>query len=82
MTGVQTCALPIWRLDDDQVLELEDMFDRDTCRLFWGPRDRRSVHRWVARASPRRIGAFVYTIELWAWAVGGLGIATVYTDGW
>lgn len=50
------------RLDDDQVLELEDMFDRDTCRLFWGPRDRRSVHRWVARASPRRIGAFVYTV--------------------
>ena len=52
------------RLDDDQVLELEDMFDRDTCRLFWGPRDRRSVHRWVARASPRRIGAFVYTVVL------------------
>ena len=50
------------RLDDDQVLELEDMFDQATCRLSWGPRDCRSVHRWVARASPRRIGAFVYTV--------------------
>ena len=52
------------RLDDDQVLELEDMFDQDTCRLSWGARDRRSVHRWEDRASPRRIGAFVYTVGL------------------
>ena len=50
------------RLDDDQVLELEDMFDQDTCRLSWGARDRRSVHRWVVRASKRRFGAFVYTV--------------------
>lgn len=50
------------RLDDNQVLGLEDMFDQDTCRLSWGARDRRSVHRWVVRASRRRIGAFVYTI--------------------
>lgn len=52
------------RLDDDQVLELEDMFDQDTCRLSWGARDRRSVHRWEVRASERRIGAFVYTVVL------------------
>ena len=52
------------RLDDDQVLELEDMFDQDTCRLSWGARDRRSVHRWEDQASPRRIGAFVYTVGL------------------
>ena len=69
------------RLDDDQVLELEDMFDQDTCRLSWGARDRRSVHRWVIRASKRRIGAFVYTVGLRAWVVGDLGIAIVYTDG-
>ena len=52
------------RLDDDQVLELEDMFDQDTCRLSWGARDRRSVHRWEDQDSPRRIGAFVYTVGL------------------
>ncbi len=69
------------RLDDDQVLELEDMFDQDTCRLSWGARDCRSVHRWVIRASKRRIGAFVYTVGLRAWVVGGLGIAIVYTNG-
>ena len=44
-------------------------------------RGRDSVHRWKDRTSPRRFEAFVYTIELWAWAVGGLGIAGVYTDG-
>ncbi len=59
------------RLDDDQVLELEDMFDQDTCRLSWGARDRRSVHRWVVRASKRRIGAFVYTVGLRAAPRGG-----------
>ena len=64
------------RLDDDQVLELEDMFDQDTCRLSWGARDRRSVHRWVVRASKRRIGAFVYTVEQWA----PLRTTRVYTD--
>ena len=79
------------------------------------PWDRNSVHKWEDRASPRRIGAFVYTIGLlrcceqpwghrsvhrspktasrgrfwsfvytvapWAWVVGGLGIAIVYTNG-
>ena len=69
------------RLDDDQVLELEDMFDQDTCRLSWGARDRRSVHRWEDQASPRRIGAFVYTVGLRAWVVGDLGITIVYTNG-
>ena len=28
-----------------------------------------------------RFGAFVYTVGLWAWVVGGLGIAIVYTNG-
>ncbi len=32
-------------------------------------------------ASPRRFGAFVYTVGPWAWVVGGLGIAIVYTNG-
>ena len=59
------------RLDDDQVLELEDMFDQDTCRLSWGARDRRSVHRWVVRASKRRFGAFVYTVVSRAAPRGG-----------
>ena len=43
--------------------------------------ERRSVHRSAEMASPRRFGAFVYTVELWAWVVGGLGIAIVYTNG-
>ena len=32
-------------------------------------------------ASRRRFGAFVYTVAPWAWVVGGLGIAIVYTNG-
>ena len=44
-------------------------------------RRRRSVHR-LARMAPRcRFGAFVYTVVPWAWVVGGLGIAIVYTNG-
>ena len=43
--------------------------------------ERRSVHRLAKTASPRRIGAYVYTVALWAWVVGGLGIAIVYTNG-
>ena len=32
--------------------------------------------------APRgRFGALVYTVALWAWVVGGLGIAIVYTNG-
>ena len=44
-------------------------------------RRRRSVHRLAKMASPRRFGAFVYTVGPWAWVVGGLGIAIVYTNG-
>ena len=44
-------------------------------------RRRRSVHRLAKMVSPRRFGAFVYTIGPWAWVVGSLGIATVYTNG-
>ena len=44
-------------------------------------RRRNSVHKSVEMASPRRFGAFVYTIGPWAWVVGGLGIAIVYTNG-
>ena len=32
-------------------------------------------------ASRGRFGAFVYTVGPWAWVVGGLGIAIVYTNG-
>ena len=32
-------------------------------------------------APRRRFGAFVYTVGPWAWVVGGLGIAIVYTNG-
>ena len=36
----------------------------------------------MARMAPRcRFGAFVYTVVPWAWVVGGLGIAIVYTNG-
>ena len=34
--------------------------------------------KWPPR---RRFGAFVYTVGPWAWVVGGLGIAIVYTNG-
>ena len=44
-------------------------------------RRRRGVHRSAKMASRRRFGAFVYTIGPWAWVVGGLGIAIVYTNG-
>ena len=44
-------------------------------------RRRRSVHRSAKMASRRRFGAFVYTVGPWAWVVGGLGIAIVYTNG-
>ena len=44
-------------------------------------RRRNSVHRSAKMAPPRRFGAFVYTVGPWAWVVGGLGIAIVYTNG-
>ena len=44
-------------------------------------RRRRSVHKSVEMASRGRFGAFVYTIGPWAWVVGSLGIAIVYTNG-
>ena len=44
-------------------------------------RRRRSVHRLAKMASPRCFGVFVYTVGPWAWVVGGLGIAIVYTNG-
>ena len=44
-------------------------------------RRRRSVHRSVEMASRCHFGAFVYTVAPWAWVVGGLGIAIVYTNG-
>ena len=50
---------------------------RSRVRL-WG---RRSVHRSAEMAPRSRIGAFVYTVGPWAWVVGGLGIAIVYTNG-
>ncbi len=42
---------------------------------------RRSVHKSVKMASRGRFRAFVYTVAPWAWVVGGLGIAIVYTNG-
>ena len=51
---------------------------RGLCERRWG---RRSVHRSAKMASRRRFGAFVYTVVPWAWVVGGLGIAIVYTNG-
>ena len=55
-----------------------------TARATWGSspgRRRRSVHKSVEMASRGHFGAFVYTVAPWAWVVGGLGIATVYTNG-
>ena len=55
-----------------------------TARVTWASppgRRRRSVHKSVKMASRRRFGAFVYTVGPWAWVVGGLGIAIVYTNG-
>ena len=50
----------------------------DRASRRWG---RRSVHRLAKMAPRSRFGAFVYTVGLWAWVVGGLGIAIVYTNG-
>ena len=44
-------------------------------------RRRRSVHKSVEMAPRGRFGVFVYTVGPWAWVVGGLGIAIVYTNG-
>ena len=44
-------------------------------------RRRRSVHRSAKMAPRCRFGAFVYTVAPWAWVVGDLGIAIVYTNG-
>ena len=44
-------------------------------------RRRRSVHKSAEMAPRGRFGAFVYTVAPWAWVVGGLGIAIVYTNG-
>ena len=44
-------------------------------------RRRNSVHKSVEMAPRGRFGAFVYTVAPWAWVVGGLGIAIVYTNG-
>ena len=55
-----------------------------TARATWASppgRRRRSVHRSVEMAPRGRFGAFVYTVGPWAWVVGGLGIAIVYTNG-
>ena len=48
------------------------------CGQTWG---RRSVHKSAEMASRCHFGAFVYTVAPWAWVVGGLGIAIVYTNG-
>ena len=55
-----------------------------TARATWASppgRRRRSVHKSVEMAPRCRFGAFVYTVGPWAWVVGGLGIAIVYTNG-
>ena len=44
------------------------------------PWDRNSVHKWEDRASPRRIGAFVYTIGPREDRSSDRGDAGVYTD--
>ena|GEM_PF-3419726 len=51
-----------------------------TCASPLGRR-RRSVHRSVEMAPRCHFGVFVYTVATWAWVVGGLGIAIVYTNG-
>ena len=48
------------------------------CEQPWG---RRSVHKSVEMAPRCRFGAFVYAVAPWAWVVGSLGIAIVYTNG-
>ena len=56
-----------------------------TARAAWASppgRRRRSVHKLAKMVSRRRFRAFVYTVAPWAWVVGGLGIAIVYTNGW
>ena len=54
-----------------------------TARAAWASppgRRHRSVHRLAKMASRYHFRVFVYTVATWAWVVGGLGIAIVYTD--
>ena len=44
------------------------------------PWDRNSVHKWEDRASPHRIGAFVYTVAPREDRASDRGDAVVYTD--
>ena len=44
------------------------------------PWDRNSVHKWEDRASPRRFGAFVYTVAPCEDRASDRGDAVVYTD--
>ena len=56
-----------------------------TARVTWASppgRRRRSVHKLARMTSRCRFGAFVYAVAPWAWVVGGLGIAIVYTNRW
>ena len=55
-----------------------DPWPARSCERPWG---RKSVHRLAKMASRSCFGAFVYTVAPWAWVVGGLGIAIVYTNG-
>ncbi len=60
---------------------------RGTCVHCWAvglgcgwPWDRNSVHKWEDRASPRRFGAFVYTVAPREDRANDRGDAGVYTD--
>ena len=46
------------------------------------PWDHNSVHKWEDRASPRRIGAFVYTVGSREDRASDRGDAVVYTNRW
>ena len=61
----------------------------DICVHCWAvglgcgwPWDRNSVHEWEDRASPRRFGAFVYTVAPCEDRASDRGDAGVYTDRW
>ena len=60
---------------------------RGICVHYWAvglgcgwPWDRNSVHKWEDRASPRRFGAFVYTVAPCEDRASDRGDAVVYTD--
>ena len=95
--GVGVTALATWASPPGRrTQECTQIGKNGLSALFWGicvhccavglgcgwPWDRNSVHKWEDRASPRRFGAFVYTVAPCEDRASDRGDAGVYTNRW